>query len=108
MSRQLQNPVYTGKALESQWRNNIFSSHDLMCGCKNPLLHLLIIINRENKAPKPEPEIRNILCLITGEKDTLGEKDIIEEDFEPGELDRLFSEIEDTDEKEKQPTDSEG
>lgn len=92
MSKQLQNPVYYGKSLESQWRNNIFSSHDLMCGCKDPILHLLIIINREGNAPKPESDVKNIKCLITGEEDKDGGKDIIPDDFEPGELDRLFSE----------------
>lgn len=91
MSKQLQNTIYYGKALENQWRNNIFSSHDLMCGCNNPILHLLIILNREGNAPKPEEDIKNILCLITGEPDTKTgepEEDVLKE----GDLDILFKE----------------
>lgn len=105
MSKQLQNPLYYGKAIESQWRNNIFSSHDLMCGCKDPILHLLIILNREGNAPKPEEDVKNIKCLITGEGAKDGEKDIIPDDLEPGELDRLFSELGETEEEDEKPTD---
>lgn len=91
MSKQLQNTVYTGKALEQQWRNNIFSSHDLMCGCNNPIKHLIIILNREGNAPKPEPEIDNILCLITGEKD--GQHgDAADDNIQEGDLELLFKE----------------
>lgn len=75
-----------------------------MCGCKDPILHLLIIINREGNAPKPETDVKNIKCLLTGEKDGHGEKDIIEEEFAPGELDLLFSEPGDNDEEDDDHT----
>lgn len=105
MSKQLQHPAYQGKAIEAQWRNLIFSSHDLMCGCNDPILHLIIILNREGNAPKPEDDIKNIKCLITGEDAKDGGKDIIPDDFEPGELDRLFSELGETEEEDENPTD---
>lgn len=88
MSRQLQNPAYQGKALEQQWINNIFSSHDLMCGCRDPILHLLILLNKQGKAIKPETEVRNIKCLITGEKDS---EDNDMADIDQGDLEALFA-----------------
>lgn len=89
MSKCFKNPVYTPTALENQWMNNIFQSHDLFCGCNKPIVHLLTILNKNGKARKPEEEINNILCLITGEKDSPTEE---EETFGPGELEALFAE----------------
>ncbi len=100
MSKQLQHSKYLGKNLENQWVNNIFSSHDLMCGCTDAIKHLLIILNRQGKAPKPEEEIDNIKCLITGEKDDHGED--TEDIFGDGELEQLFAE----DTKEEETKDS--
>lgn len=87
MNNLLENPKYGPKALEDQWINNIFSSHDLMCGCKDPILHLLDILNRKGKARKPLSDIKNAKCLITGE-----DQDGTEEDIAPGELEALFAE----------------
>lgn len=89
MSKCYQNPIYSPRALEQQWMNNIFQSHDLWCGCQKPIIHLLTIVNKNGKAIKPEEEINNILCLITGEKDSSKEED---NDFGPGELEALFAE----------------
>lgn len=97
MSKQLQNVKYGPKQLETNWVNNIFHSHDLFCGCDNPLKHLIIILNKQGKAPKPESEAKNILCLITGEGDST---DPEEEPFGDGELERLFAEDPSGDEKE--------
>lgn len=88
MSSLLTHPLYNGKALEDQWINSIFTNHDLFCGCNKPIRHLLTILNRKGKAPKPEPEIKNIECLITGEKDG----DPEDEPFGEGELELLFQE----------------
>lgn len=90
MSKLLRETNYTPKQLENNWINSIFHSHDLFCGCNNPTLHLITILNRGGNAPKPEPEIKNILCLITGKED----KDTEEDDlpFGPGELEKLFEE----------------
>lgn len=90
MSSQLQNCLYYGKALENQWMNTVFQTHDLCCGCKDTILHLLTILNRNGKAPKPEKDIKNIKCLITGE----GKEDSEEDGFGPGELEELFKEEE--------------
>lgn len=87
MSKFLQHSLYTGKALENQWINNIFQSHDLFCGCPKPIRHLLCILNKQGNCPKPEDEIKNIECLITGEKD-----DFNLDDISPGELEQLFAE----------------
>lgn len=89
MSSLLQNPVYTPRQLELQWYNNIHQSHDLFCGCNKPILHLLHIINRRGNAPKPEKDIKNIQCLLTGEKEDNGDDEDI---FQPGELEELFKE----------------
>lgn len=93
MSLQLKNVAYSPKALETAWANNIFSSHDLFCGCDDPVLHLLIIFNKRGNAPKPEKDIKNIKCLITGEPTTTKEDpgDIIE-DFDGEDLEKLFTE----------------
>lgn len=88
MSSLLKNPVYTPKQLELQWYNSIHQGHDLFCGCNKPVLHLLHIINRRGNAPKPEKDIANIQCLLTGEKEDNGDEDV----FQPGELEELFKE----------------
>lgn len=86
----LKEPKYSPKNLQLQWLNNIHQSHDLFCGCEDTILHLLCLINSKGNAPKPEKDVRNIKCLLTGDttKDT-GEEDGI---FEEGLLEKLFSE----------------
>lgn len=39
--------LYKGKALEQQWMNTIFNSHDLFCGCSNPIDHIKKIQSRD-------------------------------------------------------------
>lgn len=90
MSKFLKEPLYEGKALEDQWINSIYTNHDLFCGCNDVLTHLIGIFNRKGKSPKPKKDIKNIICLITGEGKEDG--DIIEDEFQPGELDKLFQE----------------
>lgn len=89
MTNQLQNVKYGPRQLELNWLNSINHSHDLFCGCDDPLLHFIILHNKHGNAPKPEKDIQNIKCLITG-KTTTG--DAAELDFEDGELERLFQE----------------
>lgn len=86
MSTLLENPKYGPKPLEDQWINNIFSSHDLFCGCNDPILHLFDILNRKGPCRKPLIDIKNAKCLITGE-----ETHFTEEDIAPGELEALFA-----------------
>nr|ALN98240.1 ORF2 [Chimpanzee anellovirus] len=88
MSKLLTPALYKGKSLENQWINGIFHQHDLFCGCHDPITHLLTVLNRQGKAPKPESEIPNIKCLITGEDNVPGE-DV--DAFGPGELEALFA-----------------
>lgn len=75
----LQNPVYGPGALEQNWLNTIYGTHDLMCGCPKPIEHLLQILKKK--------------CLLT-EDGTDGEEkgDTPEEGFGPGDLDKLFEE----------------
>lgn len=91
MSKVFKKPFYNEKALEKQWMNNIFQSHDLICGCDDPTLHLLIVLNKYGSAPKPEEDVKNIKCLITGDA---GDGTAVEDPtpFEEGELEQLFAE----------------
>lgn len=85
----MKNPEYSPKQLEDQWINTIFANHDLICGCNDTITHLLVVLNRKGTAPKPEKDIKNIKCLITGKE----EEDHTEEDaFGAGELELLFKE----------------
>lgn len=94
MTNQLQNVKYGPRQLELNWINSINHSHDLFCGCNDPLLHLLILYNKHGNAPKPEAEIKNIKWLISGKENTGPEDEL---DFADGELEKLFQE--DTEEK---------
>lgn len=89
MSTLLTKPLYSAKQQEINWMNNIFHTHDLLCGCTKPILHLLTIINKTSEAPKPESEIENIQCLLTGKGTTTGTED---HGFDEGDLERIFAE----------------
>lgn len=84
----------TPRSLERQWMNTIFNSHDLFCECNDPELHFLIILNKNSSAIKPEPEIRNIKCLLTGDGDAGKEttENFDDPGFLEGELEKLFNE----------------
>ncbi len=47
MSKLFKPCLYKNKGLETQWVNNIVSSHDLWCGCCNPFDHLRDILSRD-------------------------------------------------------------
>lgn len=83
--------LYKGKALEQQWVNNIFNSHDLFCGCPDALKHLQSIL---------QPS-KNQLCLPSTTDDTGKDGDNLTGDvidgFEDGELEKLFQD--DTDDE---------
>lgn len=92
MSAIWKNPKYSPRQLENLWMNSVFQLHDNFCQCNDTILHLMIIINKNSDAPKPEPEISNIKCLLTGtteKEDTPGEDDI---GIDAGELEKLFEE----------------
>lgn len=95
MSSIWKKPEVTLRQTELTWMNNIYNSHDLWCHCEDPQLHLMIIINKTSSAPKPESEITNIKCLLTGDHTTAATED--DGGFAPGDLEKLFEEdIEDT------------
>ncbi len=86
-------PNYTPRQQERIWMNLIYNTHDAFCNCGNVNLHFMIIVNKQGNAPKPEEEIQNIQCLLTGK--TTGEeedKDLESGGFIEGELERLFKE----------------
>lgn len=86
-------PKYTPRQQESQWMNIMWNTHGQFCDCDDPLTHLMTIINRDGPCPKPESEIKNIRCLLTG-ADTATTSIAKEEDhgFIEGELEKLFEE----------------
>nr|UHS18435.1 MAG: hypothetical protein [Betatorquevirus sp.] len=96
------NQSYSKRQLELQWINATNNIHDLFCHCDNPTFHLLYCINKFSSAQKPETDLRNIQCLLTGER--IATEDTNKEDagdptgFLDGELEDLFKE-EDTEEK---------
>ena len=81
MSEYLKPCLYKGKAVEQQWINGIYTSHDLFCGCNDPIQHLAAIL-------KPKQ-----LCLPSTTEDagtqTHGEEK--DYDLEEGDLDALFA-----------------
>lgn len=82
MSKYLQPALYKGKAVEQQWVNGIFNSHDLFCGCPDAIKHLADILQ-----PKQ-------LCLpsTSTEGDPGKDGGDAVDDLEPGVLETLFSE----------------
>lgn len=81
---------------ELSWLNSVHQTHDLWCHCEDVNLHLIRAINKFSGYVKPEKDIRNIKCLITGppftpteEEDTTTKE---EDGFDEGELERLFAE----------------
>lgn len=87
-------PTTTTRHKELQWYNLCYGAHDLYCQCKEPDLHFLILMNKFSNAPKPENDIRNIKCLLTGLPTEEDGEDHFEEDFgfHDGELEKLFTE----------------
>lgn len=100
------NPTSSKRQQELAWIGIVNSTHDQFCHCDDPTNHLLYCLNKFSGFQKPEPEIRNIQCLLTGITPTTEEKDTkIEEEggFYDGELEKLFEEG-DTEQKENADT----
>lgn len=100
MSSCWKKPSYSLRQQEKNWINLTFAAHDQFCHCDDPWEHLLIILNKDSNAPKPESEVRNIKWLLIGKP--TGEEDPTDpttEDtgFLDGELERLFDETNGTD-----------
>lgn len=76
--------LYTGNALDNQWVNLIYTSHDLYCGCLKPLKHLEDIIKRQ--------ECRSTKDIGVGthkEETSIKQDDF---DLDAGDLEELFKE----------------
>ncbi len=95
----LQPTIYNGRNLEQQLTNNIFSAHDLACGCPDPPSHLtyLLINNCQPKDFNKEEKKKLQKWLGTLTEETTGEEE--ETGFSPGDLEKLFQEEDDTPEE---------
>lgn len=82
MTSKLTPALYRGRSLEQQWLNNIYGSHDLFCGCPDPIKHLQEILKPRNQQ----------LCLPGPSEQDGGEKDQEDIGLEEGDLDLLFKE----------------
>lgn len=80
MSKFLRDPVYSKKALETQWINFTFQAHDLICGCSEVVKHFNFLVHQ-----KPCLHLEETTSGKTGD----GEKD--ETGFTEGDLDALFN-----------------
>lgn len=99
MSSIWKKPTYSVRQQELQWQNLFYTAHDQFCHCDDPVYHFLIVVNRGSKAPKPESDVKNIQCLLTGiteEKEDTTPEDVVT-GFDDGELEKLFSETTDDD-----------
>lgn len=87
MSTYLTPAVYSKNALENQWVNCIFNTHDLICGCNSTIKHLAAILNRQPGQPSQ-------LCLPSTSEDDRGQHgdDAEELPIEEGDLEALFEE----------------
>lgn len=104
-------PTKNFRERETGWINSTFYSHDSFCGCGNFAVHLLCVVHSFTRNSTPEAialELKKHLqpkpCLGTGENQhsvaalpAPGENlaDVLE-GLEPGDLDKLFEEPENT------------
>nr|UHS18377.1 MAG: hypothetical protein [Betatorquevirus sp.] len=95
MTSTLKNPTLSPRQLENSWINIVFQSHDQICGCDDPWLHLLDVLNKNGNARKPLKDIENIKWLLIG-KPNIGEGPSNTEEDDPGftagDLEKLFEE----------------
>lgn len=89
MSKFQQEPLYNKRGLQNQWINLIYQSHDLICGCNQPIDHLQDIINQQKCLPS------TAAATATEDGGTTKDPELTIDD---GDLERLFSEENDVDE----------
>lgn len=87
-------PTSSKRQQELSWIAIINSTHDQICHCEDPTYHLLYCLNKFSGFQKPEIDIKNIQCLLTGHSSTTEETTLKIEDagLEEGELENLFAE----------------
>lgn len=83
MSKFQQEPVYSKRALQNQWINLIYTSHDMICGCNKPIAHLEDILKQQKCLPST--------AAATATEDG-GTTENPEPTFDEGDLENLFSE----------------
>lgn len=76
---------YKGNSLNNQWMNTIFNSHDLFCGCLDPITHLKKII-KQQECPRTKDVAVGTTTKITTEEDA------IDAAIGGGDLEELFKE----------------
>lgn len=77
MSSYLTPPVYSSRGLENQLINNIYQSHDLICGCKTPKDHLIYLLTKQ--------------CHHTEDGPPTGDTADVIDTFEDGALEKIFA-----------------
>lgn len=89
MSKLQTPPIYNEKALQTQWLNVIFQSHELICGCNKAPEHFQDLINSQ--------KCRHFKDAATG-TETFGTTDDQDLTIDAGDLENLFSAENDVDE----------
>lgn len=87
-------PRYSPKGLETQYINSVHQSHESICGCSEPILHLLRIYNERSSTKKPlrEEELKDIKWRLTGEGGHGDPPNIVGEDgLDSFDLEQLFA-----------------
>ena len=90
---------YTEKCMELHITNSLFHNHDLGCGCRDPLKHIIILLleNKIDSTIKEETK-QKIKCLLledsTGTEETMAliPVDHVDDAFDIGDLEELFKE----------------
>lgn len=87
-------PTSSKRQQELAWIGIINSTHDQICHCDDPTYHLLYCLNKFSGFQKPEVDIKNIQCLLTGHSSPIAEGGDKLEDagILEGELENLFAE----------------
>ncbi|AXQ66485.1 MAG: hypothetical protein [Anelloviridae sp.] len=78
-------PKYGPKRLELQWLNGCISSHDFICGCDEPAIHLLKVLKEKSGFDQK--------CLTYGDDHgTAGATTSDDLGIDQGDLELLFAE----------------
>ena len=85
MSTVLSKRLYEGRALENQWINNTISSHDLMCGCQDPIGHFHLLT--KEKCHSGEKDTTAATFGTPGEEETNIDAAVLEALFEENQED---------------------
>lgn len=76
MSTYLQNPTLTPRALETEWMNNIVSTHQLICSCEKPFKHLEHLLKQQDNKWRLTEEDTGKETTQNGDDDVFTEGDL--------------------------------